>query len=393
MFEDLNEEQVLKNLRTSLQSGLTESAVSALRSKYGWNYTQNSYETNSSPLILKQFKDKMVIALIIALVISLIHACFDEQKNSFGLIEPLTILAIIAMNSIITARQNSNAKTYLSDLQSEHISVLRDSNWKPILVKELVPGDVIELNEGSRSPATVRVVKLLSPKLMVDQSMLNEEEELVSKYSGASEGSEMGKRNNIVYVSSYVSIGSAICVVIETDMKTVINDFGLLLQPIVQEESTSFKNILEKLSMQFIIIIIVIFLIVWITNYGKFSDEIHRSFFRGALYYFSISLALAVAIIPEGLSVVFITSLALSNKRLLKRNLRIKRQSSVENSGLASFMCIDKDILTTNEMTANNFYLLAENDLEKFTVTGHSYDSTKGEVEGLSENHYNEVLK
>jgi len=331
----------------------------------------------------------------VAAVISTIIAFLDKQEGLLGFVEPIVILLILIANATVGVWQESNAEAALEalkELQSEHAKVLREGIWKPILSRELVPGDIIELSVGNRSPADVRVLELLTPSLKVDQSSLTGEALPVTKFSKATLGSAIDQKQNIVFSSSNIASGTSIAVVVETGMKTMIGGIQSLVHE-SEDEKTPLQEKLDEFGDRLAKIIFFICLLVWVMNYKNFYDEIHGSVFRGAIYYFKIAVALAVAAVPEGLPAVITTCLALGTRRMAKRNAIVMRLQSVETLGCTTIICSDKTgTLTTNEMTVCNFSLLNEHGLERFTVTGHSFDPS-GDVEGLQDKHFNQVLK
>lgn len=399
MWHDKLGENVLSELKTSISAGLTEEEVLKRRATYGFNELAKPEGKSLFSLILEQFEDLMVIILLVAAVISTLIALLDKEEGILGFVEPIVILLILIANAAVGVWQESNAEAALEalkDLQSEHARVLRDKEWKTILAKELVPGDIIEVTVGNKSPADVRVVKLLTPSLKVEQSSLTGEAEPISKHAGICKGDSYDQQSNILFSSTSIASGAAIAVVVEIGMKTAIGKIQSLVEAGQAEESkTPLEEKLDEFGNLLAKVIFAICLLVWVMNYKNFYDEIHGSVFRGAIYYFKIAVALAVAAVPEGLPAVITTCLALGTRRMAKRNAIVMKLPSVETLGCTTIICSDKTgTLTTNEMTVTNFFIPSAkaNEFDNFTVTGHSFDPS-GEVQDLKPEHFSPVLK
>ena len=398
MWHELKEEEVFAKLSTSLSTGLTEAEVLKRRAEYGLNELTKPEGKSLIALILEQFEDLMVIILLVAAVVSTIIAFLDKNEGWVGFVEPIVILLILAANATVGVWQESSAEAALEalkDLQSEHAKVLREGVWKKILAKELVPGDIIEITVGDRSPADIRVVKLLTPSLRVDQSSLTGESEAVGKYSTSAKGTAIDQKINLVFSSSSISSGTAYAVVVETGMKTMIGNIQSLVQKGQEEESkTPLQEKLDEFGNLLAKVIFGICLLVWVMNYKNFYDEIHGSVFRGAIYYFKIAVALAVAAVPEGLPAVITTCLALGTRRMAKRNAIVMKLPSVETLGCTTVICSDKTgTLTTNEMTVTTFFIPSSTsgEFDNFKVSGHSFDPS-GEITGLKNEHFTQTL-
>ena len=393
MWHQLKEEEVISKLSTSLNSGLTHQEVDNRRREYGSNELTKEKGKSLIALILEQFEDLMVIILLVAAVISTIIAFLDKNDGLLGFVEPIVILLILAANATVGVWQETNAEAALEalkDLQSEHAMVLREGEWKSILSKDLVPGDIVQITVGDRSPADLRILKLLTPLLKIDQAVLTGESEPISKYSNSCSGENINDKRNLIFASSSISAGSAIGAVVGTGDNTEIGHIQrLVLKAQDEESSTPLQEKLDEFGNVLAKVIFGICILVWIMNYKNFYDEIHGSPFRGAIYYFKIAVALAVAAVPEGLPAVITTCLALGTRRMAKKNAIVMKLPSVETLGSTSIICSDKTgTLTSNEMTITKFFLPSEvqGDFNSFEVTGHSFDPV-GNVVGLKPEH------
>jgi P-type Ca2+ transporter type 2C len=399
MSNQLKEEEILSNFSSSLTVGLTESQVTEKRLQFGFNELKKAEGKSLISLILEQFEDLMVIILLVAAVISTITAFLDKHEGLLGFVEPIVILLILIANAAVGVWQESSAEAALDalkNLQSTQAKVLREGQWKTIGAKDLVPGDIVELRVGDKSPADIRILKLQTPSLRIDQSALTGESEPVGKYSEPDKAESLSAARNIVFSSSCIVSGSAIGIVVETGMKTLIGAIQKLVEEGQAEESkTPLEEKLDEFGNLLAKVIFGICLLVWVMNYKNFYDEIHGGVFQGAIYYFKIAVALAVAAVPEGLPAVITTCLALGTRRMAKRNAIVMKLPSVETLGCTTIICSDKTgTLTTNEMTVTNFFIPSsvQGQFDSFSVTGHSYDPN-GTINNLESKHFGLTLK
>ncbi|KAF4657233.1 hypothetical protein FOZ61_006409 [Perkinsus olseni] len=383
-------QEALDFFNVSVEKGLTESQVEAQSKKYGPNELDKTEGKSMIALILEQFDDLMVKILLVAAFISFLLAYFDDENNDEGMlayVEPLVILLILIANAIVGVWQETNAEAALEalkSLQPAHAHVLRNGSWVTLDSAALVPGDIVEVRVGDKVPADIRLCKLRTTTLRVEQSQLTGESVAVSKDVDAvpddDEGScEVQGKTNMLFSSTAVANGCGVGVVVGTAMNTEIGEIQKAVADAAEEDQqTPLQMRLEEFSELLAKIIFAICFVVWIINYKHFFDPVYGSWFRGCIYYFKVAVALAVAAIPEGLPAVITTCLALGTRRMAKRNCIVRRLPSVQTLGCTTVICSDKTgTLTTNEMCAVKFAVPSSSSsagvLNTYNVDGVSY--------------------
>ena len=227
MWHELSEEEALSKLLSNMESGLSEEYVKKCRLKYGYNEISKPEKISLITMVLEQFQDLMVIILLVITVVSAIIKILDNEEGLLGFVEPTAILLILIANAIISAWQEfklESALEALKNFQPEYVKCLREGQWKQILSRELVPGDIVQITVGDKVSADLRLLKLLTPSFKVDQSsLIGDGEIIISKYPITKTKEEYTiEKPNIVYSSSYIICGTGIAVVIETGIRTTI---------------------------------------------------------------------------------------------------------------------------------------------------------------------------
>lgn len=373
-------ELVLKELEADSEIGLSSLVAEERLSKYGPNSLPKESSTPLWKLILGQFEDQLTLILLASAVVSFGLAVSDGDLSWSSLIDPIVILSILVLNAIVGVQQESSAEAAISALNeysSSDVKVLRNGKLVHVKQELLVPGDLIDLSVGDIVPADARIVKIYSQTLRVDQSILTGESESVIKDTEPIPIEDAVKQEqiNVVFSGTTIVSGHARAVVILTGEKTAIGDIytdisSQISQPTpLKEKLDDFGDLLAKF-------ITVICIAVWLININNFNDPAHGGYVKGAIYYFKIAVALAVAAIPEGLSVVITTCLALGTKKMAKQNAIVRSLSSVETLGSTNVICSDKTgTLTTNQMVVHNFvYFKNQTDLSTLTISGHSFE-------------------
>ena len=200
------------------------------------------------------------------------------------------------------------------------------------------------------------------------------------------ENAKITDKKNYLFSSTLVANGSAIGVVISTGMQTELGIIQKTMDEIKQED-TPLQKRLDEFGETLARTIGVICILVWVMNFRNFSDEAHGGFISGALYYFKVAVALAVAAIPEGLPAVITTCLALGTRRMAREKAIVRKLPSVETLGCTTVICSDKTgTLTTNEMVVKDFFYFGNSatDYLHSEVSGNSYQP-EGTISNLKD--------
>ena len=369
------------------ESGLGAGEVKRRRDAVGVNALPQEPSTSFYALVAKQFDDVMVKVLVGAAATSLALAFWDGEGGMEAFLEPSVIVAILVANAAVGVATEKNAEKAIEELktyQAEYATCVRDGAKHSIPAEALVPGDIIEIATGEKVPADCRLVKIHSNQLRIDQALLTGESGSVEKTEDAvrQDGCVLQDKTCMVYSGTVVTVGRATCVVVGTGVNTAIGKIQNTLEQTV-EDMTPLKKKLDEFGELLGKIIAVICILVWVVNIGHFGDKAHGGVIRGAVYYFKIAVALAVAAIPEGLPAVVTTCLALGTRRMAKKNALVRTLPSVETLGCTSVICSDKTgTLTCNVMTAMRVCVVetvSSAEVTNYAIRGESY-ATHGEV-------------
>uniref|UniRef100_A0A670JVK0 Calcium-transporting ATPase n=1 Tax=Podarcis muralis TaxID=64176 RepID=A0A670JVK0_PODMU len=374
-------EEVLRRFGVRESCGLSAEQVRRNREKYGAN------GKSLLELILEQFEDLLVRILLLAAFVSFILAWFEEGEETVtAFVEPIVIIMILLANAVVGVWQERNAESAieaLKEYEPEMGKVIRaDRNGvQRIRARDIVPGDIVEVAVGDKVPADIRIIEIKSTTLRVDQSILTGESVSVIKHTDPVPDPRAVNQDkkNMLFSGTNIAAGKAVGVVIATGVYTEI---GKIRNQMVatEPEKTPLQQKLDEFSQQLSKVISLVCIAVWVINIGHFSDPVHGgSWFRGAIYYFKIAVALAVAAIPEGLPAVITTCLALGTRRMAKKNAIVRSLPSVETLGCTSVICSDKTgTLTTNQMSVFRMFIVEKIEgihcsLHEFTISGSTY--------------------
>ena len=332
---------------TDLKNGLTNSKASENLEKFGFNELKAQKKV---PLIIKfleQFKDFMIIILIIAAIVSGAISIAQGEKITDSVI----ILIVVIANAIIGVAQEAKAEKSLEALQKlsgHEAKVIRDGSVGVVPAKELVPGDLVVLETGDYVPADLRITEAIN--LKVQEASLTGESVPVEKESAKIEEEDIpiGDMRNMLFSSSLVTYGRGKAIVVETGMNTEVGKIAGMLSN-TQKQETPLQKKLNSLGKTLGIVALIICAVIFVVGILQGREVINM---------FMTAVSLAVAAIPEGLAAVSTIVLAIGVQKMVKKNAIVKRLPAVETLGSSTVICSDKTgTLTQNKMTVQKMFV------------------------------------
>ena len=345
----MKKEAVMEAFGTN-ENGLTQRQAEENQKKFGRNEIAEGKKKNPFVLFLEQYKDFLVIILIIAAVIS---GILGDAESAIVIFVVITINAILGTVQHLKAEQSLNS---LKEMSAPTAKVIRDGEIKVVAGADVTVGDIVVVEAGDYVCADGRIIENAS--LKVDESAMTGESVAVEKQETVLEGEKaLGDRVNMMYSGSFVTYGRAKMVVTATGMETEIGKIAKLLKN-TQEKKTPLQVSLDNFGKKLSFIIIGICIIVMGLTLFRSKDGINLNTFSDA---FVFAVALAVAAIPEALSSIVTIVLSVGTQKLAKENAIIRKLQAVEGLGSVSIICSDKTgTLTQNKMTVQKIYFDGE---------------------------------
>jgi len=386
-IHSLSVESAVGQFQTHLHKGLSAAEVQARQAKYGFNELKERPRPGFLQLLLDQFKEFLVVLLIIAAGVSILIGVVEFRRtgDASEFVDAGAIIAIVLLNATIGVIQNSKAEQALAALKkmaAPNARVIRDGADQMIPARELVPGDIVLLEAGNYVPADMRLIE--SMNLKVEEASLTGESVPVNKDARVVLDKQIpiGDRKNSAFMSTLVTYGRGRGLVTDTGMSTQIGLIAEMLQA-EEDESTPLQQRLEELGKRLGVVSLLVCALVFL--YGVIRDTHPGMMFTdGVLKYlqteqrdiielFMTAVSLAIAAVPEGLPAVVTICLALGMQRMVKRHALIRKLPAVETLGCATVICSDKTgTLTQNQMTVVQGWAGGLT----FRVTGEGYAPT-----------------
>jgi Ca2+-transporting ATPase len=336
----LTPDEVLKQTG-STPNGLDKLAARQKLQEHGRNELKAKKKVSPLVIFIRQFLDVMILVLAVAAVIS-----FFIGEGS----DTIVIVVIIVLNAIIGFIQEYRAEKAIEALQkmaAPSTHVLRNGNIEEVAAAEIVPGDIVLLEAGNAVPADIRLLQ--AEGLKAAEASLTGESHPIDKITKAllDEDLPLGDRSNMVFKGTQITSGRGKGVVVATGMKTELGNIAGMLDQ--AESVTPLQKRLTQFSRKLTVIIIILCIALFLIGYLR-GEEFNRMLLT--------SISLAVAAIPEALPAVVTISLALGAKRLMKKNVLIRKLYAVETLGSVTYICSDKTgTLTKNDMVVQDLWV------------------------------------
>ncbi|HEY5837813.1 MAG TPA: cation-translocating P-type ATPase [Pyrinomonadaceae bacterium] len=353
-WHTLTVEAALERLEAT-RDGLSSEEVARRLEQFGPNELQASGRVSPWAILLEQFKNVLIIILLVATALSafLGHG-----------VEAIAITVIVLFAVILGFLQEYRAERAieaLRELAAPHASVIRDGRERDVSARDLVPGDVIILATGDKVPADVRLIEAIN--LQTNEAALTGESASVEKQTRPLEDEKLqtGDRKSMAYAGTMVTYGRGRAIVTATAMNTEFGKIARMLET-VETGKTPLQVNLDRVGK--VLARAAFALVIIIVAFGLLRGQ---PFIEMLIF----GVALAVAVVPEALPAVVTISLALGVKRMIKRNALVRRLSAVETLGSTSIICSDKTgTLTKDEMTMRKCYV----GTQMFEVSGTGYE-------------------
>ena len=354
VFYQQSVDEVMNQMQAD-PKGLSDQQVAQRREQFGFNRLQAKRRTTIFEKFLAQFKDLMIIILIVAAIIAGIAG---EH------VDAAIILAVVILNAVFGVFQESkaeNAIDSLKEMSAPMATVLRNGRQTTVKSDEIVPGDMVLLEAGDVVPADIRLTE--ANTLKIEEAALTGESVPVNKTTATINDSDLplGDRKNLGFMNSNVTSGRGVGVVIGTGMNTEVGKIAHMLNT-TEEATTPLQENLNKLGKVLTILILVIAVVVFAVGMWRGQETLINMLLT--------AISLAVAAIPEGLPAIVTVTLAIGTQQMARHRALIRKLQAVETLGSTDIICSDKTgTLTQNKMT-----------VEKVFQNGELLDSAKTQL-------------
>ena len=356
-------EQLYDSLKTN-SAGLSTNEADERLKQYGYNILPEKKKHRLYKKLIIQFKNLFNVLLLIAALLSFITGWSANDTGSIQMgIAILGVVIISVLFNLFQEHRAERAVEAIRDLVPMNARVIRDGQTKQIPIKDIVPGDIISLEEGDKIPADARLLN--SYEFSVDNSTLTGESEPQPRSPDINTNStknQIIECSNMIFAGTTVASGSATAIVLATASNTQFGKIVTIAQTIEEPPSPLQREIDYTAKMNFgaAVGIGIIFLTIVLFF-------LHLPISESVLFMIGVMISL----VPEGLQITITLSLALSSLAMAKRNVIVKRLSSVETLGSATVICSDKTgTITTGQMTVRKIWIGGRT----YDVTGEGYE-------------------
>jgi Ca2+-transporting ATPase len=370
MWHAMDPQGALEKLGSNAEKGLTTDEAKKRLAKYGPNALTDEGGTNIWEIVLNQFKDAFVIMLLIASVLSVVVEIPPWGEAEYG--DAILIAIIVILSTVVGFIQeyrSEKAMEAMRKLTAPTARVLRNGHEVVISAQEIVPGDIVILEEGDRAPADARLLKVAS--LKTDEAPLTGESTPIDKAVEAlGEKTAVGDRKNSVFMGTHVVYGHGRAIITATGMSTEFGKIAGAVQAI-EEEKTPLNQKLDHLGKRMGAIVIALCVVIFAIEVYELAWVAEHAFrVETLIESFMSAVALAVSAVPEALPALVTVTLAIGARTLAKNNALVRKLASAETLGSTTVICADKTgTLTKGEMTVRRVYVNGQ----MFGVSGAGY--------------------
>ncbi len=336
-YHTLPVSEIYRELSTS-ERGISEKEVSARLKKFGPNKLKEIKKRTALKIFLEQFKSFLVLLLIFATIVSAAIGNFLDAG---------AIAAILILNALLGFWQEYKAEAAIEAIKkfaAPRARVIRGGKPEEIPTEELVPGDFVLLEEGERVPADIRLAECFS--LKIDESALTGESIAVEKNPEVSKAKLITEQKNMAFLGTAISFGHGSGIVVRTGMETEIGKNAKLVQE--EKEETPLQKKLEKFGKKLGYFVLAIAAVIFAIGFFEGAEISELAL---------TAIALAVAVVPEGLPAIVTITLAVGVQMMSKQKAIVRKLSAIEGLGSVNVICADKTgTMTTNEMTVRKIF-------------------------------------